>query len=160
MRYHIREKVWSLGEQFTIKDDAENDVFFAKGAIFGFGDDLSFQDASGQELVRIKQKVLSFRTTYEISEGGQFMAEIRKEFSMFKDNYTIDVPGPNDYTVKGNFFGYEFEFERSGRHVAQVSKKFALWSDAYSVDIVDGEDDILILATAIVIDLVIQDRRD
>ena len=50
-------------------------------------------------------------------------------------------------------------FIRSGREVAHVSKAFFSWSDTYGIDIVDGEDDITILATAVVIDLVNDDQR-
>ena len=61
---------------------------------------------------------------------------------------------PNDYEVNGNFLDHEFEFTRSGRTVARVSKTYFSWTDTYGIDIVDGEDDITILATAVVIDLV------
>jgi uncharacterized protein YxjI len=40
-----------------------------------------------------------------------------------------------------------------------VSKRFFAFSDTYGVDIVDGEDDITILATAVVIDLVLDAQQ-
>jgi uncharacterized protein YxjI len=38
--------------------------------------------------------------------------------------------------------------------VARVSKKWFRLADTYAVDIEDGQDDVLILASAVVIDLV------
>ena len=38
--------------------------------------------------------------------------------------------------------------------MAQVSKRWFSWTDTYGVDIGDGEDDVLILASAVVIDMV------
>ena len=43
--------------------------------------------------------------------------------------------------------------------MAFVSKAFFTWADTYGIDIVEGEDDIMLLATAIVIDLVHDDER-
>jgi len=37
--------------------------------------------------------------------------------------------------------------------VAVVSKQWFSWSDTYGVEIKDGQDDVLILASAIVVDL-------
>jgi hypothetical protein len=73
--------------------------------------------------------------------------------------FTIDVPGPNDLEANGDLLDWEYTFERAGRPAAQVSKRLLSWSDTYGVDIVEGEDDILILASAAVIDLVCHDNR-
>lgn len=37
--------------------------------------------------------------------------------------------------------------------MATISKRWFSWTDSYGVEIADGEDDILILAAAVVIDL-------
>jgi len=129
------------------------------GKAFSIGDKLSFQDMHGNELAYISQKILSFKRRYKIYRGENLFAEVVKELTFFKDKYTVDIPGPNDYEVSGDFWDHEYRFIRNGREVAQVSKKFFTWSDTYGIDIVDGEDDITILATAVVIDLVNQDDR-
>ena len=43
---------------------------------------------------------------------------------------------------------------RAGQHVAEVSKRWFSFSDTYGVDIADGEDDVLLLASTVVIDMV------
>ncbi len=154
MRYLMKERFWGFGDDFKIQDDAGNDVFFVDGKAFSLGDKLSFQDMNGNELAFISQKLLSLKARYEIHRDGQLFAEVAKEWTFFKDKFTVDVPGPNDYTVTGSFFEREFNFERQGRTVARVSKSFFSFTDCYGVDIVPGEDDITILATAVVIDLV------
>jgi uncharacterized protein YxjI len=159
MRYLLKQKLFCLGDDFTIKNDQGEDVFFVDGKVFSIGDKLSFQDMNGQELAYIAQKLLSFKTTYEIYRGDNLFAEVVKKFTFFKDNYTVDIPGPNDYEVQGDFWDYEYAFRRSGRTVARVSKAFFAWADTYGVEIAAGEDDITILATTVVIDLVNQDQR-
>ena len=154
MRYLMKERLWGFGDDFKIQDMNGRDIFFVDGKAFSLGDKLSFQDMQGNELAYISQKLLSLKRRYEIYRSGQLFAEVQKEWTFFKDKFTVEVPGPNDYTVTGSFFDHEFNFERQGAIVAQVSKRFFNFTDSYGVDIVDGEDDIVILATAVVIDLV------
>ncbi|MHC4779498.1 MAG: LURP-one-related/scramblase family protein [Planctomycetota bacterium] len=154
MRYMMKEKFWSFGNDFTIKDDAGRDVFFIDGAAFSWGHKLSFQDMAGAELAFISQKLLTFKPKFEIFAEGRKFAEVVKEFTWFKSRFTLDVPGPNDYSIDGSFWEHEYVFTRSGREVAWVSKEYFTWSDTYGIDIVEGEDDVAILATCVVIDLV------
>jgi uncharacterized protein YxjI len=159
MRYVMKEKIWAMGNDFVIKDENGNDVFLVDGRAFSLGQKLSFQDTTGSELAFISQKLLSFKKTYEIFRNNRLFAAVVKELTFFKDKFTVDVPGPNDYEVRGNFFDHEYAFIRSGREVAHVSKEFFSWADTYGVDIIEGEDDITILATAVVIDLVCHDDQ-
>lgn len=153
-KYVMKQKIWTLGEKFIIKDETKTPVFYVKGKVFSFGDKLSFRDTSGRELAFISQKVLSFRPRYKIYRHKKLIAKVVKKLVLFKDSYIVDTPGPDDYKVTGNFWNYEYTFTRNGRKVAVVSKKFFSWSDTYGIAIVQGEDDILILATAVVIDMV------
>lgn len=155
MRYLMRERILSWGDDFTIKDGNGNDVFVVDGKVFSFGDKLSFKDRTGEEVAFIDQKLLSFGPQYEIRRGSETIAIVRKHlFTLFRARFTVDVPGPNDLEARGNFLDHEYAFERGGREVARVSKKWFSLADTYAVDIDEGEDDVLILASAVVIDLV------
>jgi uncharacterized protein YxjI len=66
----------------------------------------------------------------------------------------LDVPGPDDLEAQGDFLDHEYAFERQGVPVAQVSKQWFSWTDTYGVDIADEGDAVLILAAAVVIDMV------
>ena len=48
MRYQMRQKLLSFGNDFTIRDEADRDVYFVDGKAFSIGDKLSFQDLSGR----------------------------------------------------------------------------------------------------------------
>ena len=153
MRYVMREKLLSWGNDFHIKDADGTDVFFVDGKAFSFGDKLSFQDMSGNELAFIRQKLLSWGPTYEITRGGKLAAVVKKSlFTFFRCQFTVDVPGPDDIEADGDFLHHEYQFTRHGSAVASVSKKWFSWSDTYGVDIAPGEDDVLILASTVVID--------
>jgi len=153
MRYVLKQKLLSWGDDFVIKDEDGNDVFFVDGKAFSIGDKLSFQDMNGNELAFIRQRLLAWGKTYEIFRGGQLAAVVKKElFAFLHHRFMVDVPGPDDLEAEGNFLDREYEFRRGDNVVAVVSKRWFSWTDTYGVEIVDGEDDVLILASAVVID--------
>jgi uncharacterized protein YxjI len=155
MRYLMKQKLFCWGDDFTIKDDQGQDVFFVDGKAFSFGDKLSFQDMEGNELAFIRQKLLAWGPTYEIYRGGELAAVVKKSlFTFIHCKFTVDVPGPDDLEAEGNFLDHEYCFARGGATVAAVSKKWFSWTDTYGVEIADGEDDVLILASSVVIDMV------
>ena len=58
MRYLMRERILSWGDDFSIRNAEGQDVLYVDGKVFSFGDKLSFRDAGGDALVRIEQKLL------------------------------------------------------------------------------------------------------
>jgi uncharacterized protein YxjI len=155
MRFVMRERILSWGDDFTIKDADGRNAYHVDGKVFSFGDKLSLNDMAGNQLARIEQKLLSIGPQYEIIRGGATVAVVKKHlFTLFRARFSVDVPGPDDLEATGNFLDHEYVFERSGREVARASKKWVSLSDTYSVDIDEREDAVLILASAVVIDLV------
>jgi len=155
MRYVMKQKLFCWGDDFRIKNEAGADVFFVDGRAFSIGNKLSFQDLNGNELAFIRQKLLSWGPTYEITRGDELLAVVKKHlFTLFRCKFTVDVPGPDDLEAEGSFLDMEYTFARGGRTVAEVSKKWFSWTDSYGVDINDGEDDVLILASTVVIDMI------
>ena len=158
MRYLMKQQIFAFGEDFTIQDDTGRDAFHVDGRAFSLGDKLSFQDTAGQELAFIQQKLLSWGPTYEITRDGHLVATVKKKhFTLFRCKFSVDVPGPDDLEAEGSFLEYDYQFTRAGRPVAQVSKTFFALRDTYGIDIAEGEDDILLLASAVVIDMVCHD---
>ena len=155
MRYVMKQKLFCWGDDFRIKNEDGDDAFFVDGRAFSIGNKLSFQDMQGKELAFIRQKLLSWGPTYEITRDGELLAVVKKHlFTLFRCKFTVDVPGPDDLEAQGSFLDMEYSFERSGRSVAEVSKRWFSFSDTYGVDINRGEDDVLILASTVVIDMI------
>ncbi|MGB0371561.1 MAG: LURP-one-related/scramblase family protein [Opitutales bacterium] len=158
-RYRLKEKFWTWGDHFEIFDESENVAFTVKGKAFSWGTDLELQDAQGRALARIKQKMMSFKPRFEIYIGDTLYAEVTKEFSWFKKKFFLDVPGPNDYEIEGSFWDRDYAFTRKGRHVCTVSRKLFSLAGSYGVEVIDGEDEVAILSTVLVIDQVLEDER-
>jgi len=161
MRYVMKQKMFSLGDDFTIKDADGADVYFVDGRALSFGDKLSFEDMQGNELAFIRQRLLAWGRTYEIERDGAVAAVVKKEmFTLFRCRFSVDVPGPDDLEATGDFADHEYEFVRGGTVVATVSKRWFSWTDTYGVDVAKGEDDVLILASSVVIDMCCHGDRE
>jgi uncharacterized protein YxjI len=162
MRYQIKEKLLCLGDDFRIKDENGRDVFLVDGKAFTLlREKLSFQDMEGRELAFIRERVLSLRKSYEIHRDGQLAAVVKKDlFNFLRCHFTVDVPGPDDLEATGSFLDREYTFKRGGRKVASVSRKWFSLTDSYGVDIAEGEDDVLILASTVVIDQICHDGKE
>src|SRR4051812_30083269 len=148
MRYVMKQKLFCWGDDFTIKDEAGQDRFFVDGKAISIGDKLSFQDMARNELVSLREKLLSWGPTYEVHENGAKSAVVKKKLWTFvRDRFTVDVgadgPTPDDLEIQGNLWDHEYTVSRSGQVVATVSKRWFSWADTYGVDIADGEDDVL-----------------
>jgi uncharacterized protein YxjI len=99
--------------------------------------------------------MLSFGPTYEITSRGRLVAVVKKKlFTLLRCKFTVDVPGPDDLEAQGSFLDMEYTFSRNERQIAEVSKRWFRLTDTYGVEITDREDDVLILASAVVIDMV------
>src|SRR4051794_36586217 len=102
MRFILRQKILSWGDDFTIKDADGNPAYKVDGKVFSFGDRLSFNDMQGNQVALIDQKLLSLKPQYEISRGGKRVAIVKKHlFTLFRTRFTVDVPGPDDLEACG-----------------------------------------------------------
>jgi uncharacterized protein YxjI len=161
MRYVMKQKLFSWGDDFVIKDENGNDAFFVDGKVFTLGDQLSFQAMDGTELLYIRQRLLSWGPTYEIWRGDELAAVVKKHlFTFFNCRFSVDVPGPDDPEAAGNFLDMEYEFRRNGQVIATVSKRWFTFADTYGVEIAPGEDEVLLLAATVVIDMVCHGDRN
>ncbi len=160
-RYILRQNLFAFGDDYIVRDERERECFFVDGRAFSFGAKLSFQDMQGQELAFIRQRLLAWGPTFEILRDDQVAAVVKKTlFTFFRCEFTVDVPGPDDLIADGDFWEHEYEFRRGSRLVARVSKKWFAFRDSYGIEIEDGEDEVLLLASAVVIDQCCHERKN
>ncbi len=161
MRYQMKQKLFSFGDDFKIVDDNGDHVATVDGKVFSLGDKLVFEDPSGRELARIEERLISLKPTYEITRDGKPLATVSKDFfTLFRCSFTVDVPGPDDLEAQGSFTDHEYTFTRRGKRVARVSKAWFSIRDTYGVEVEEGEDAILVLASTVVIDLCCHQEKE
>ena len=158
--YVIRERMFRLGEDSDITDQAGQPVLHVDGKVLSLHNRLILRDPAGREVGQVHRKLAALRPAYEITLGGKDVAEVRKHlFTPFGERFTIDVPGPDDMQISGDLFSHEFTIDRDGQVVATVSKRWLTVTASYAVEVAPGEDDLLILASVLALDLAIDAER-
>jgi uncharacterized protein YxjI len=160
MRYVIKERFFRLGEDSYILDESGQPVLRVDGKILTLRDRLIIRGLDGQEVASVHRRLIALRPTYEINISGREAAQVKKHFfTPFRDKFTIDVPGPDDLEMTGSLLDHDFTIRRGGRVVATISKAWFSFRDTYGVEIADDEDQLLILASVLALDLA-EDRED
>jgi uncharacterized protein YxjI len=152
-RYKLRQRLISIGEDFTIEDDQGNTVYTVDGKVMRIRETFVIEDRAGNEVATVREVKLAIRDSMKILRGGETLATIRKALiSPFRDKFGIDVEGGEDMVAVGNILEHEYEIRRGDDVVGRVSKHWFTIRDTYGVETAPGVDDALILAIAVAID--------
>ena len=154
--YMIRERLFRLGEDSDITDEAGQPVLHVDGKVLSLHNRLILRDPAGREVGQVHRKLAVLRPTYEITIDGTDIAEVRKHLlTPFGERFTIDVHDAGGMQISGDLLDHEFAVDRDGQTVATISKRWLTVTASYAVDIASGENDLLILASVLALDLAI-----
>ena len=157
MKLYMKQKIFSWGDKFYIYDENGNEKYYVEGELFTWGKKLHLYDLNRNELAFIKQEIFSFLPKYYIFKQDVQIAEVVKEFTFFKQEYSVNGPG---WQVHGDFWEHEYEVEGYGREIASVSKEWMTWGDVYEIRIQEGADTVSVLGVVLVIDACIEAQRN
>ncbi len=153
-RYQMRQRMFSIGDDYTIENDRGEHVFKLDGKALRLRKTILFEDMDGHELCKIQHRVMHVRDTMEI-EGpdGQRVALVHKAMiTPLRERWVVDLEDGPDLHAQGDFVNHEYTIERDGARIAEISKRWFRARDTYGVEVAPDENDVLILATTAVID--------
>ena len=159
-RYKIRQKLLSIGDDFWIENQEGDRVYKVDGKALRLRKTLIFEDMSGNKLAKIQERLLPIKETMVVEDAdGDQLAVIKKGLiAPLGDHWTVKVRGGPDLDVQGNILDHEYSIMQRRNKIAEVSKKWLSLTDTYGVEIDAGQNDILILAVAIAIDMMSHDE--
>ena len=156
VRYQMREKLISIGDDYWVEDADGNKAFKVDGKAARIRDTWKLEDASGNDVATIRERKLSVRDAITIELGDRKVV-VKKALVGIRDRFHIDVDDGPDMKAHGNIVDHEYEIEQDGDTVAEVSKKWFRIRDSYGVEIVPGIDPVLILSITVAIDALSHD---
>jgi len=118
---------------------------------------------SGQELVHIKQRLISLRPSYDLYRGGQHWGNVHEQLAFFGERFKVKGENGMTFHVHGDVWNWHFAVrDDQGNLLGEVSRQFSLFRDSYAVDVVQGVDAPFIIALAVVIEMVKEkhERKD
>jgi len=154
-RYKIRQNLISIGDDFWIENEEGKKAFKVDGKVLRIRKTLVFEDAKGKKLAQIQERLLAIKDTMVIEDAdGKDIATVKKALiAPFRDRWDVKVKNGPDLDVQGNILDHEYTIKQGRDKVAEISKKWFRLTDTYGVEIDPGQNDILILAIAVAIDM-------
>ena len=103
VRYQMRQRLLSIGDDYWIEDDAGNRVFRVDGKAMRLRKTMYFEDADGQRRCRIQKRVMHLRDTMEIEDpDGDRIAMVHKALiTPLRERWKVDVEHGADLEVQG-----------------------------------------------------------
>ena len=161
-RYIMRQRMMALGQDFNINNAAGQPCFKIDGKVRIIKESLKFRDMQGNLLYKLDEKVLRIRESFDILKpDGSLAAKVHNAvFDPLRERFTIEIPGGENMTTMGKVIWAQYDITRGGRQIAKISKQFSwIGRDQYVVDVLQGENDCLILAITVVIDMMVSNGR-
>jgi uncharacterized protein YxjI len=91
---------------------------------------------------------------------GKKLATVKKALiTPLRDRWTVKIKGGPDLDVQGNILDHEYRIGEGRQKVGEVSKKWFRLRDTYGVEIAEGQDDVIILAVTVAIDIMAHPSR-
>jgi uncharacterized protein YxjI len=160
-RYQMRQKLVSIGNDFFIENEQGQKVFKVDGKAVRVRDTLIFRDMQGKELCKIQERIARVKDSMEVEgPGGERLAMVKKAIiTPVRDRWTVKVGNGPDLDVQGNILDHEYHIGEGRDKVAEVSKKWFRVRDSYGVAIDPGQNDVLILAITVCVDMMAHEGR-
>lgn len=152
---YIKQKVFSIGEKFTVTDENQQPRFYVNGSFMKIPKTFEITDEQGREVSKITKKTISLLPKFFVEIDGKEMVEIQKKLTFLKAKYEINADG---VSVDGNWWDMDFSVARQGKTLAEIHKKWVSWGDTYEIKIFDEDYLIMILSIVIAIDRVKADE--
>ncbi len=154
-RYKMRQKLVSLGDDFWIENDRGERTYKVDGKMLRVRQTLIFEDTQGQELCKIQEKMARVKDSMEIEgPNGERMAMVKKALiTPLRERWVVKIGEGPDLQVQGNLLDHEYSIGEGRDKIAEISKKWFRIADSYGVQIEQGQNDILVLAVTVAVDM-------
>jgi len=142
--YRLRHDFFNLPAGMTIADSEGIDRFRAEGAWLTNG--VTLTDLASGDALELRPKGFALKTLWQVQRDGEVLATFESA-GWLTQTYTLDVPGPNDFTVQQtSLLGFDVVVTRPvDGQVARVYRPEWLTTDL-AIDVEPGQDDLLIVA--------------
>jgi uncharacterized protein YxjI len=151
----MRQKLVAFGDDFYIENEQGQRVFKVDGKALRVRDTLVFRDMQGNKLCHIQERKLRVKDTMRVEDqDGHELAVVKKALiSPLRDRWTVKVKDGPDLEVQGNILDHEYRIGEGRDKAGEVSKKWFRVRDTYGVEVAEGQDDIVILAATVALDM-------
>ena len=151
MKLYVKEKIFSLKKNFSVKDENGKDKYFLQpcGSLFDYN--LSVTDAQGVEITTYHVNYHSNAPTLSVFVGGEEVAQVRTEFvNNCNARYVVD--GLEWEIAHRSMISLKYDFNRCGQTIGCITLDWPSVGDGYCLELDDPAHEIMALAVVMLID--------
>ena len=149
----IKNKMFSIKGNSTVKDENDVDRFVVKGKLISWRKKKRIYDMEGNLLYTVKNKLIKWwmNSCYVCDKDGHKIARIKQKFKLFKKELTL-TGYADEIEIKGDFIQHCLEIYKNGEKIGEVGKKFVSLVDRFRLDCYNDADAPLLVALVVAID--------
>ena len=154
--------MFALGQDFNINNSAGQPVFKIDGKVRMVKESLKFRDMQGKLLYQLDEKVLRIRESFDILESRWNAGRQGPQCHRRSAARTVYDRDPRQGKSRDDGQGHLGAIRHPAREQTgwQDFQSFSwIGRDQYVVDVLQGENDCLILAITVVIDMMVSNGR-
>ncbi|MEU3395836.1 LURP-one-related/scramblase family protein [Streptomyces filamentosus] len=161
MKYLVRDKIFAIGDDYWIEDEAGRHAFLVDGKALRLRDTLELKAPDGRVLVTLREKFFSLRDAMTIERDDRPLATVRrKRLSLLRNHYRVTLVDGTELDVSGRILDREFAVEYDGELLAHISRRLLRVRDTYVVDVVRQDADAALLIAVAVCVIRMAERED
>ncbi len=152
----MKQKAISIKPKFDVFDENETAVYHVEGDVTRLN--FSIQK-SGNEVLKLKKKMIAVMPEYTILQGGSEIGKIKKKMKLTRPELTGTVNG-KELRIVGDLMGFDFDIQIGGATIGHVDTARTVWSDCYRIRTLDAGQQDLVVALAIICDNIADQQND
>lgn len=149
MKLLFKQKLFSWFDSYDIFDEYGDTVYTIKGQL-SWGHCFKILDSAGLEIAGVKERIFSWRPKFELYYNNRYLGCVKREFSFFKPQYSIDF---NGWHINGDIFEWNYQIlNYNSTVIADISKQLFKFTDTYVIDVYNPDDALNALMLVLAID--------
>lgn len=150
VKLYMEEKLeLSLKDRYTLFTADHEPAFFIEGNVLDTA--YKIMDASENEIMVIKKKLIAVMPEYTVFEGKKEIASFKKKLKLTKTEIAGKVGG-KELTIKGDMLAYNFDILLGDETIGTVDKEATFWANCYRIEAFEKSYVNIIVAIAAIVE--------
>lgn len=149
--FYIKQRIFTITDRYFVYDQYQQPTYEVNGKFFTIGDELTLTNLKGDELFRIKQRIMSLFGAYDVYKQNKLCATIKRRATLFRPKLDIESDDGN-FEIEGDFWDYNFSILKDGHTIGTIEKEWLTLRDCYKLTVNDSELETLFISMVIAID--------
>ena len=153
MKLYIKNRLISLKNGSTVKDEAGNDVFHVKGKMMSIRKKKRVTDTAGNVIFRVQNKFFNWfvPSAFILTPDGERIAHVKKKIFTLKPTFFVEGY-KDEFAINGSILGFNYEVLKNGQQIGHVHRDFNLLRDTFVLDCWEESEAAFLVSLVIAID--------